>query len=402
MSVFKVQYTKNGRAKRSGNFYLEFRDHTGIRRRVPGFKDKRATEQLERNLEQLVAARVNGVLPSPDLARAVETLPAKLRNRLADWGVLDAGRRHSGKSIEEHLQDFKAELQAKGASDKWTSMVYFRALRVLEAAGCRTLQDITEGRIVVAADKLREAKGLSMATHNHGLAACKAFTRWATPERMSVDPLSKLKGRNARAHRVHERRALTAEEARALLAAAEAGPVWFGVSGPDRAMAYRMALETGLRANEIATLTRNAFDLDPAQPTVTVEARHAKNRKAATLPINPELAGALRVHLQGKHPAALAFHLPKSSHTAEMIRADLKAAGIEYETDQGFADFHSLRHTFITNLARAGVMPNEAKELARHSSITLTMDYYTHTRLGSLAAAVAKLPSLNTPKAETA
>jgi hypothetical protein len=34
-----------------------------------------------------------------------------------------------------------------------------------------------------------------------------------------------------------------------------------------------------------------------------------------------------------------------------MLRIDLGAAGIPYQDESGrFADFHSLRHTFITNL----------------------------------------------------
>jgi len=43
------------------------------------------------------------------------------------------------------------------------------------------------------------------------------------------------------------------------------------------------------------------------------------------------------------------------------------------------ADFHSLRHTFITNLANSGVHPKTTQTLARHGSISLTMDNYTHT-----------------------
>ena len=43
------------------------------------------------------------------------------------------------------------------------------------------------------------------------------------------------------------------------------------------------------------------------------------------------------------------------------------------------ADFHALRHTFITRLARSGVAPAVAKSLARHSGPTLTMDHQTHT-----------------------
>ena len=45
---------------------------------------------------------------------------------------------------------------------------------------------------------------------------------------------------------------------------------------------------------------------------------------------------------------------------------------LSYRDDSGrFADFHALRHTFITNLATGGVHPKTAQTLARHSAITL-------------------------------
>jgi hypothetical protein len=61
------------------------------------------------------------------------------------------------------------------------------------------------------------------------------------------------------------------------------------------------------------------------------------------------------------------------------------------------ADFHSLRHRFVTELVNAGVAPKDAKELARHSSITLTMDRYAHVGVRDTAAAVAKLNLPTTP-----
>jgi len=61
------------------------------------------------------------------------------------------------------------------------------------------------------------------------------------------------------------------------------------------------------------------------------------------------------------------------------------------------ADFHALRHTFITNLANSGVHPKVAQALARHSTITLTMDRYTHTVVGEQTAALAALPDLGAP-----
>jgi len=49
-----------------------------------------------------------------------------------------------------------------------------------------------------------------------------------------------------------------------------------------------------------------------------------------------------------------------------MIRVNLTPADIDYEDSHGrVADFHPLRHTFISNLARAGVHPRNAQALAR-------------------------------------
>src|SRR5439155_21499853 len=80
---------------------------------------------------------------------------------------------------------------------------------------------------------------------------------------------------------------------------------------------------------------------------------------------------------------------------AEMVRVDLDAAGIPYVDDAGrYFDFHALRGQFISMLAAAGVHPKVAQVLARHSTITLTMDYYTHLDVLDVAGALDKLPAL--------
>jgi hypothetical protein len=84
-----------------------------------------------------------------------------------------------------------------------------------------------------------------------------------------------------------------------------------------------------------------------------------------------------------------------------MFRADVIAAGIPYFDDDGLvADFHSLRHTFITNLAAGGVHPKTAQALARHSTITLTMDRYTHSLHQDWTQALETLPDLSGAKPE--
>ncbi len=46
--------------------------------------------------------------------------------------------------------------------------------------------------------------------------------------------------------------------------------------------------------------------------------------------------------------------------------------------------------------------PKDAQELARHSTISLTMDLYTHTRREKLKLALSRLPDLSRPAREAA
>src|SRR5262249_36144592 len=76
-------------------------------------------------------------------------------------------------------------------------------------------------------------------------------------------------------------------------------------------------------------------------------------------------------------------------------RRDLLAAGIPYEDDRGrLFDFHALRHTFLTHLTESRVHPKVAQVLARHSTIALTMDRYTHLAALDVAGDLGKLPDL--------
>jgi hypothetical protein len=83
-----------------------------------------------------------------------------------------------------------------------------------------------------------------------------------------------------------------------------------------------------------------------------------------------------------------------------MFKADLVAAEVPYATDgpdgRLFADFHSLRHTYIARLDRSGATLKEAMQLARHSDPKLTMAVYGRARLHDLGAAVGRLPTLLT------
>lgn len=79
-----------------------------------------------------------------------------------------------------------------------------------------------------------------------------------------------------------------------------------------------------------------------------------------------------------------------------MLNIDLAAANVPYvvATIDGprHADFHALRHSYLSALFAAGVAPKELRELARHGDLRLTLGVYTHSRTELLGAAVARLP----------
>ncbi len=89
-------------------------------------------------------------------------------------------------------------------------------------------------------------------------------------------------------------------------------------------------------------------------------------------------------------PTAKALIVP--GRTADMIQIDLAPAKIKYQTDQGFADFHALRHTFGTSLSQNGVSPQIAQRLIRHSDPKLTQNLYTHLLVSDLRTGADKLP----------
>jgi integrase len=173
------------------------------------------------------------------------------------------------------------------------------------------------------------------------------------------------------------------------------------MSGPQRSILYRLAIETGLRANELRTLTAASFDFNNL--TLTVEAAYSKHRRRDTIPLRPDTATELQAFTRGKLPGTRIFNVPDKP--AKMFKADLKATGIAYTDESGrYADFHCLRHTTGSLLAAAGTHPKVAQAIMRHSTVDLTLNRYSHLYAGQVSNAVNGLPDLSrgTKKVSTA
>ncbi len=136
------------------------------------------------------------------------------------------------------------------------------------------------------------------------------------------------------------------------------------------------------------------FEVEGPTPYVRLDGSRTKNGQLAEQPLPINLAAELRPWLSSKAPGEPLFALPEK--TALMLHADLRLCGIEPVDDQGrVVDTHSLRHGYISALARAGVPIKVAQTLARHSDPKLTMNVYSHLTAFDLHGAIADaLPDL--------
>ncbi len=416
MRVFRQRYTdRAGKTRESSKWYVEFKDADERLRRLPGFTDKAATVELGKRVERLVGFRVMRDELSPELARWLETIPNDLRKRLGKIGLLDAKTIAGKKPLAQHVDDFVTSLRSAGLSDDYVDPVEARIRRLVELCGFQSIADISGATVQIALAKLKvngsagtkkddgtvkTSRGLGQRTLNHYLAATKQFTRWLVTEgRTLKNALAHLKAGNANLDIRRERRELSETELQALLKSAVAGPTLFGIAGQNRRRLYLVAVSTGLRASECASLTPRHFDLNTDPPTVRIDAADEKSRRGDVLPIPSDLVTMLRPWLAtiGPNEPLWPGDWAQKRRGSKMMMADLARAGIAYRDDDGQqADFHALRHTFLSRLGRSGASPKAMQRLARHTTVQLTLGRYTHANLFDLQSAVNMLPPIST------
>ncbi len=308
MSVFKRRRAgKNGKTKPDATWTIEFAGHDGVVRRVAAFTDKSASLELERQLKKLVALRMAGAGPDAELSRFLESCPPAIRDKLASWDIINGQRAAAGKGIGLHIADWRLELAARDNTDRHVKNFTSKVTTISHDCGWRLLTDIA---LADAQNWLATQRqgNMSAATCNAYIRAAKGFCTWLTKEkRIMENPLAYWALLNEKADRRYERHAFTLEELGRLLAAAEAGPVVHGMTGADRVLLYRTAVETGFRWSELRSLTRTSFYFADDGASVTIAAAYAKNGKEDTLPLRPELAVDLEKRMALFLPTAKAF-----------------------------------------------------------------------------------------------
>lgn len=161
---------------------------------------------------------------------------------------------------------------------------------------------------------------------------------------------------------------------------------------------------TGIRLGDAVGVNLAAFRFDRHLLNVRPQ-KTSRKKRDLVIPLHPHLEAhilALRIEgdqkpvcpvlaqrkVSGKYGLSLQFH------------SILSEAGVKQETVEAKGEaghdfhkytFHSLRHSFVSELANAGIAPDVRKLLAGHSD-EKSHAVYTHTHLVVLRKAIESLP----------
>ena len=351
------------------HWYLRYKDSGGILRQVKGYTDKAATKALANELERRAARQ--------------------------EVGMVDPYEQHRRRPVDEHLSDFERHLAHKDDTAKHIELTVNRVGAVLEGIGAQTPGDIDAGRVAEYLAE-RRGNGLSIESSNHYFRALRSFCRWLVKDRrLAENPVKHLSTLKADKDRRRRRRGLTEDEFAKVIGATLSARPRNKMSGEDRVMLYMTAAYTGFRAQELASLAPPMFNFESDPASITISAAASKHGEEDMLPLRADLAALHKSWMDDKPIDAPLWPGRWWARAAEMLRADMELAGVPYVDASGrVADFHGLRHTFVSNLAKGGVHPKVAQTLARHKTLSMTMNVYTHTFTGDLVTALEALPAL--------
>ncbi len=364
-----------------GPWRFQFTDWTGRRRTATASASKTRTEKLAQEVDLEHRLIRQGLRPAPDPHAEHKRRPfSELAAEYCEWGESQGGR--GGRPWSATHARMRRTYLAW-----WRDSLHLTSLGDL--GGClprveKVLRDL-------------QGKGLSNKTVRNYAEALMAFCGWGTMRGyLTENPLRGLRGFDTTPG--HRRRALTPEEIGRLLE----------VAPPDRRILYQVALCSGLRANELRSLT--PADLDTQKGGLLLRPEWTKNRKGGFQPLPVWLLRELadyatrdrataayreayeQAHAVTEAPAGRLLFVP--SHPAGSFDEDCAAAGIPKRKLGGKVDFHALRTTFVTLLDGAGGSVKETQTLARHADPALTWNVYgraSEERLAELAAVVGEV-----------
>jgi integrase len=142
-----------------------------------------------------------------------------------------------------------------------------------------------------------------------------------------------------------------------------------------------MGYYTGMRKGEILNLTWDRVDLQNRM--IRLQAEDTKDREKRNIPICNELYSLLvsmpnRLHDSGQGNHVFQFKGKPIRDIRTGLRLGCKKAKIKYgRFEKGGFIFHDLRHTFNTNMRKAGVAESVIMRVTGHSTREMFDRYNT-------------------------
>jgi integrase len=266
------------------------------------------------------------------------------------------------------------------------------------AFGPITLQKLTTADIQKAYGGFDRDPSARTRRHIHRILK-SALARAVEQQRLSRNPAAALK----RLPKVEPKpiNTLTVEQSTRLLKAIRHTTTYWPVL---------IALATGMRRGEILALRWKNTDLEGGavrvvesleQTRAGLSFKSTKSEKTRAVPLPKFALTELRGWKRKQAEALLRLGLRQDPETLVCPREDGKPKQPDSLTHEftyliGRADvprvrFHDLRHSHATQLLAAGVHPKIVQERLGHSTITITLDLYSHVSDTMQASAVAQL-----------
>jgi integrase len=175
-------------------------------------------------------------------------------------------------------------------------------------------------------------------------------------------------------------------------------------------MPIMLGVLCGLRRGEVAALRWRSVDLEHGQISVVASAeqtdsgvreKETKTGKGRTVALSASIVDELRQHRlkQAEGLLRLGIRLTDDHHVVtredgrplqprsltHAFRKFVRRCGLQQ------IRLHDLRHSHATHMLAAGVHPKIAQERLGHSSVSVTMDLYSHVLPGMQAEAVSRV-----------
>ena len=197
----------------------------------------------------------------------------------------------------------------------------------------------------------------------------------------------------------HSRRELTTDELRRLLeAAAKVGQEWHSL--------FLIGIYTGLRLGDCCRLDWSSVNIAQGVIQLIPQKTRRHHQRIVTIPIHSALAGAIIPRQQSGTlfgpvlPTISGLYTCMRWQVSQQLSRIFKAAGVVTSvklegrrTRAPEATFHSLRHSFVSFAANAGVPLHIVASIVGHESTAMTRHYY-HENINALKNAVAAIPTL--------